>query len=126
MPACWRNPCGWLPAGGLDPGRADAGAAAAADTSQPNHSAEIAVEHIIRSILHAHLAPSCPHADLCGPRGRAWLAEQGLPEDERLAVERHVREFDRLGEDLNVIEPTSRSALADEGVKRLMTIPGLT
>jgi hypothetical protein len=26
-----------------------------------------------------------------------------LPDDERLAVERHLREFDRLGEDLAVI-----------------------
>ena len=44
------------------------------------------------------------HQDLCGPRGRAWLAEQVVPEDERLAIERHLREFDRLGEDLKVIE----------------------
>ena len=29
---------------------------------------------------------------------------QVLPEDERLAVERHLREFDRLDEDLKVIE----------------------
>ena len=49
-----------------------------------------------------------------------------MPEDERLAIERHLREFDRLGEDLKVIErDLARSALADEGVKRLMTIPGV-
>ena len=49
-----------------------------------------------------------------------------MPEDERLAVERHLREFDRLGEDLKVIErDLARSALADEGAKRLMTIPGV-
>jgi hypothetical protein len=49
-----------------------------------------------------------------------------LPEDERLAVERHLREFDRLGDDLKVIErDLARSALGDEGVKRLMTIPGV-
>jgi transposase len=51
---------------------------------------------------------------------------QVLPEDARLAVERHLREFDRLAEDLEVIEPDlARSALKDEGVKRLMTIPGV-
>ena len=52
---------------------------------------------------------------------------QVLPEDERLAVERrHLREFDRLGDDLKVIErDLARSALGDEGVKRLMTIPGV-
>jgi hypothetical protein len=72
------------------------------------------------------LIPSCPHADLCGASGRAWLFHQVLPEDERLAVERHLREFDRLAEDLKVIErDLARSALGNEGVKRLMTIPGV-
>ena len=28
----------------------------------------------VQSILHAHLVPPCPHADLFGGRGRAWLA----------------------------------------------------
>ena len=84
------------------------------------------LKNIIQSILHAHLIPSCPHADLCGGKGRAWLAEQIVPEDERLAIERHLREFDRLGEDLTVIErDLARSALADDGAKRLMTIPGV-
>jgi transposase len=84
------------------------------------------LKNIIQSILHAHLIPSSPHADLCGPKGRAWLAEQILPEDERLAIERHVRELDRLGEDLKVVErDLARSALADESVTRLMTIPGI-
>ena len=84
------------------------------------------LKNILQSILHAHLIPSCPHQDLCGPRGRAWLSEQVLPEDERLAVARHLREFDRLGEDLKVVErDLARSALADESVTRLMTIPGI-
>jgi transposase len=84
------------------------------------------LKNIIQSILHSHLIPSCPHADLCGASGRTWLFHQVLPEDERLAVERHLREFDRLGEDLKVIERgLARSALGDEGVKRLMTIPGV-
>jgi len=49
-----------------------------------------------------------------------------VPEDERLGTDRHLREFDRLGEDLQVIErDLARSALADDGVKRLMTIPGV-
>ena len=84
------------------------------------------MKNILQSILHSHLIPSCPHADLCGASGRAWLFHQVLPEDERLAVERHLREFDRLGDDLKVIErDLARSALGDEGVKRLMTIPGV-
>jgi transposase len=84
------------------------------------------LKNIIQSILHAHLIPSCPHQDLCGPTGRAWLSEQILPGDERLAVERHLREFDRLTDDLKVIErDLAQSALADDRVKRLMTIPGV-
>src|ERR1700722_3726058 len=70
------------------------------------------LKNIIQSILHSHLIPSCPHADLCGASGRTWLFHQVLPEDERLAVERHLREFDRLGDDLKVIErDLARSAL---------------
>nr|WP_262032553.1 IS110 family transposase [Microvirga sp. Mcv34] len=84
------------------------------------------LKNIIQSILHAHLIPACPHQDLCGPKGRSWLSEQVLPDDERYAVERHLREFDRLGDDLQVIErDLARSALADESVARLMTIPGV-
>lgn len=84
------------------------------------------LKNIIQSILHAHLIPPCPHADLCGTKGRAWLSVQHIPDDERLAVERHLREFDRLGDDLKVIERNlARSALADERAKRLMTIPGV-
>ena len=30
------------------------------------------LKNIIQSILHSHLIPSCPHADLCGASGRAW------------------------------------------------------
>jgi len=84
------------------------------------------LKNVIQSILHSHLIPSCPHADLCGTKGRSWLSEQIVPEDERLAIDRHLREFDRLGDDLQVIErDLARSALEDEGVKRLMTIPGI-
>src|SRR3954465_1360345 len=81
---------------------------------------------IVQSILHAHLVPPCPHADLFGPRGRAWLLAQPLPPDESDAVARHLREYDRLTEDLRVVErELARDALADTSVKRLMTIPGI-
>jgi transposase len=81
---------------------------------------------MIRSILHAHLVPPCPHADLLGPKGRAWLLEQPLPPDEADAVARHLREHDRLSEDLRVVErEIARDALANPDAKRLMTIPGI-
>jgi len=84
------------------------------------------VKNIVQSILHAHLVPPCPHGDMFGPTGRAWLARQPLPEDERLAVERHVALLDRLAEDLRVVErDLARRALEDGAVRRLMTIPGI-
>ena len=84
------------------------------------------LKNIVQSILHAHLIPACPAANMFGRKGRAWLSAQYLPEDERSAIERHVRELDRLGEDLKVIQrDLARYALRDLRVKRLMTIPGL-
>ena len=81
---------------------------------------------MIQSVLHAHLLPPCPHADLLGPKGRAWLLAQPLPADEEDGVARHAREYDRLSEDLRVVErELARDALADPNVKRLMTIPGI-
>jgi len=81
---------------------------------------------ITQLILQAHLVPQCPHADLFGIRGRSWLMAQHLPTDERDAIERHVREYDRLGDDLRVVErELARDALADADIKRLMTIPGI-
>jgi len=47
---------------------------------------------MILSILHAHLMPECPHADLLGPKERVWLLAQPLPPDEVDAVARHLRE----------------------------------
>ncbi len=84
------------------------------------------LKNIVQSILHAHLLPRPPAADLFGRKGRAWLAEQPLPADERLAVERHLRELDRLGEDLAIIErDLARHALDDDAVRRLMTVTGI-
>ncbi|WP_288142980.1 transposase [Mesorhizobium sp.] len=30
------------------------------------------IKNEVHSILHAHLIPKCPHADLCNGRGRDW------------------------------------------------------
>ena len=62
------------------------------------------IKNEVHAILHAHLIPPCPHADLFGRRGRAWLAHQPLPEDELAAIARHLRELDRLGEDLQGLD----------------------
>lgn len=81
---------------------------------------------IMQSILHAHLVPPCPHADLLGPKGRGWLLAQTLPPDEADAVQRHLREHERLTDDLRVIErEIARDALANADAQRLMTVPGI-
>ena len=81
---------------------------------------------MLQSILHTHLVPPCPFADLLGPKGRAWLLSQQLPADETDAVTRHVREHDRLSEDLGAVErELAHDALASPDTKRLMTIPGI-
>jgi transposase len=80
----------------------------------------------VQSILHRNLVPRCPAADLFGCKGRAWLAEQELPADERQAVEALLRQLDFHGEELKLIDAElARIALASEEVKRLMTIPGV-
>jgi transposase len=84
------------------------------------------IKNEVHSILHAHLIPPCPHADLFSRIGRAWLKRQPVPSDEILAIERHVRELDRLGEDLEVLDrEIAQDVLGDPAVKRLMTITGV-
>ena len=81
---------------------------------------------IAQSILHAHLAPRCPHADLFGGKGRAWLRAQVLPDDERAAIERHLEEYDRQTAAQKAVErDIACIALDDANVRRLMTIPGI-
>ena len=86
----------------------------------------VRLKTMIQAILHAHLVPQCPHADILGPKGRAWLLAQSLPDDESAAIERHIREYDRLTDDLRVVErELARDALDSAETKRLMTIPGI-
>jgi transposase len=83
-------------------------------------------KNLVPSILPAHLVPPCPAEDLFGRKGRARLSAQKRPGDERQAVDRHVREPDRLSEDLGVVErDLAHKALADPEAKRLMTVPGI-
>jgi transposase len=84
------------------------------------------IKNEVHAILHAHLIPKCPHADLFNRRGREWLARQPLPDDEKGAINRHVRELDRLAEDLAILDrEIAEAALEDLDIKRLMTITGV-
>jgi transposase len=84
------------------------------------------IKNEVHSILHAHLIPRCPHADLFNRRGRDWLARQPLPDDEQAAIARHVRELDRLAEDLALLDrEIAKSVIDNPAVKRLITITGV-
>jgi transposase len=84
------------------------------------------IKNEVHAILHAHLIPPCPHADLFGRLGRIWLARQVVPDDERAAIERHLRELDRLSEDLGVLNrEIAQAAIDNPAVKRLLTITGV-
>jgi transposase len=84
------------------------------------------VKNEVHAILAAHLVPKCPHADLFSQRGRAWLARQVVPNDERAAIERNIRELDRLTEDQAELDrEIALSVMDDASVRRLMTITGV-
>jgi transposase len=80
----------------------------------------------VHAILHRNLVPRCPAADLFGHKGRAWLADQELPPDERHAVGALLRQLDFAAEELRLIDAElGQVALRRPEVARLMTIPGV-
>ena len=79
------------------------------------------VKNETHAILAAHLIPPCPHAELFNGPG-AHL----LPDDERAAIARHLRELDRLGEDLATLDRDIGAAVVDQpAVRRLLTSAGM-
>jgi transposase len=80
----------------------------------------------VQAILHRNLVPRCPAADLFGHKGRAWLAAQPLPGDERAAVAALLRQLDFHADELAEVDADlGRVGLARPEVRRLMTIPGI-
>src|SRR4051812_23764684 len=84
------------------------------------------IKNEVHAILHAHLIPRCPHADVFNRRGRDWLSRQPLPADEKATIDRHVRELDRLAEDLDVLDrEVAQGAIGNPSIERLITITGV-
>ena len=68
--------------------------------------------------------PACRPVRAAGPD--AGSHDRLLPDDERAAIDRHLRELDRLGEDLAVLDrEIAQAAIDDPAVKRLLTITGV-
>jgi transposase len=80
----------------------------------------------VQAVLHRNLVPRCPAADLFGRKGRGWLAEQALPDDEQLLIGSALRRLDLAGQELALVErELAAYALASADTLRLMTIPGV-
>jgi transposase len=80
----------------------------------------------MQAALHRNLIPRCPAADLFGRKGRAWLAEQPLPADERQAVGALLRQLDFQAQELRPADlEFVPIAPGGQDIKRLMTIPGV-
>jgi transposase len=58
----------------------------------------------VQAVLHRNLIARCPAADLFGIKGRAWLAEQRMPADERQAVVALLRQLDFHAQELALID----------------------
>jgi transposase len=79
----------------------------------------------IHAALHRNLRRS-PVSDLFGRRGRAWLSEIELPSFEQHTIESCLRQVDLVDEELTAIDRlVAERAMADERIRRLMTIPGV-
>jgi transposase len=84
------------------------------------------IKNEIAAALSRNLRGRPPATDLFGKQGRAWMAEQPLPIDERLTVDGCLRQLDFLGDELAQVDRLlAQQALADADVQRLMTIPGI-
>ena len=67
-----------------------------------------------------------PVSDLFGRKGRVWLSEQQLPEEEAETVQGCLRQIDFLnGEIAQLDQKIAEQALAWPGLCRLLTIPGV-
>jgi transposase len=79
----------------------------------------------LHSILHHGLIP-LPEFDLFSQRGKAWLKELSLPEDEAAARDSDLRLLEATEQEIAGIEARLVSqAWQDEKVRLLMSIPGI-
>jgi transposase len=80
----------------------------------------------ISAVLVRNLKGRPPMSDLFGKKGRAWLAELELPDDERNTVDACLRQIDFLNTEIaHVDRQLAEHALQSDEIKRLMTIPGI-
>jgi transposase len=79
----------------------------------------------LHSILHHCLIP-LPGFDLFSTKGRTWLKQIELPEEERLARDSDLRLLEQTEREITQIEEQlAREAWQDKNVRLAMSIPGI-
>jgi transposase len=69
---------------------------------------------------------SCPVSDPFGVKGRAWLARLELPADERLALDVHLRLYDALAAEIEIVERAIATATVDHrSIRHMLSVPGI-
>ena len=81
----------------------------------------------IHAVLIRRLKGRPPVTDVFGVRGRRWLAELELPEDERDTIAGCLRHVDFLDAEVTALDQAiAREALRSRAALRLMTVPGVS
>jgi transposase len=84
------------------------------------------VKNEVHAVVMRCLLGRPPASDLFGRKGRAWLAEQVLPEEETETVDGCLRQIDFLGSEIALFDhKIAEQAIRWPGLTRLLTIPGV-
>jgi transposase len=84
------------------------------------------VKNEVHAVVMRCLLGRPPASDLFGRKGRAWLAEQVLPEEETETVDGCLRQIDFLGSEIALLDhKIAEQAIRWPGLTRLLTIPGV-
>ena len=89
-------------------------------------SARSRAKNQIHASLMRCLVGRPPFSDLFGAKGRRWLAELALPEEERESVDSALRQIEFLDSEIEAVERLIvAAALESAEIRRLMTVPGV-
>ena len=80
----------------------------------------------VSAVLQRRLMARPGFADLFGVTGRRWLAEVGLPVEERESVDAGLRQIAFFDSEIRAVEKlVAQQALGWPEIRRLMTVPGV-
>jgi transposase len=84
------------------------------------------VKNEAQAVLHRNLIERPKLTDIFGAAGRRWLATIALADDERITLDGALRQLDFFDAEVTAVDrEIARRVVADERVRRLMTIPGV-